>query len=216
MRNLLLTTIVALGMASCNGAPLGNVKLDSGTGTDARSVVDTGVQADSGICSGDPRGGAEVPTTHRPTAVACTASKRSPAPPDGGTATCTTNADCASDAGSFFTTCLRGRCSFDQCLSDADCGAGGVCACAADYYGGNAAYHANVCVRGNCRVDADCGAGGYCSASHGYCGSFQGFYCHSKADTCVDETKDCTGCGNACVYSPTVGAFTCASIGCAG
>ena len=127
-----------------------------------------------------------------------------------------TNADCANDAGSLFTTCLQGRCSFDQCLTDGDCGNGDACVCASDYYGGNTAYHANVCVPANCHVDTDCGPGGYCSASHGYCGSFQGFYCHSKADTCVDETKDCVGCGNACVYSPMVGAFTCGTNICAG
>jgi hypothetical protein len=216
MRHLFLTTVVALSVAGCNGVPLTNGKLDSSTGIDMNLQADTGVQADGGICSGDPRGGAEAPTTHRPTAVACSASARSPAPPDGGTPACTTTADCASDAGSLFTTCLHGRCSFDQCLTDADCGTSDVCACASDYYGGNVAYHPNVCVPGNCRVDGDCGPGGYCSASHGYCGSFQGFYCHSKADTCVDETKDCTGCGNACVYTPTVGAFTCATNICAG
>jgi len=216
MRNLLLTTVVVLGVAGCNGAPLTSGKLDSSVGLDMRSPADTGVQADSGICSGDPRGGSEVPTTHRPTAIACSASTRSPLPPDGGAAACTTNTDCASDAGSLFTTCLHGRCAFDQCLTDSDCGASGVCACASDYYGGNAAYHPNVCVPGNCRVDNDCGVGGYCSASHGYCGSFQGFYCHSKADSCIDETKDCTGCGNACVYNPTVGSFSCASNICAG
>ena len=219
MRHLLLTTVVGLGVAGCNSTQLTSGALDSSAGIDTGSPADSGVQADGPegvVCSGDPHGGTEVPSTHRPTAIACSPSTRSPAAPDGGTAICTANADCASDAGSPFTTCLQGRCSFDQCLTDADCGTTGVCACASDYYGGNAAYHPNVCVPANCRVDGDCGPGGYCSASHGYCGSFQGFYCHTSADTCVDETKDCTGCGNACVYSPTVGAFTCGTNICAG
>ena len=219
MRHLLLTTVVGLGAAGCTSTQLTSGTLDSSTGIDTGAPADTGVQVDGAegvVCSGDPHGGTEVPNTHRPTAIACSPSTRSPASPDGGTAICTTDADCASDAGSLFTTCLHGRCSFDRCLTDADCGTTDVCACASDYYGGNAAYHPNVCVPANCRVDGDCGPGGYCSASHGYCGSFQGFYCHTSADTCVDETKDCAGCGNACVYSPAVGAFTCATNICAG
>jgi hypothetical protein len=129
-----------------------------------------------------------------------------------------TNADCANDAGSQFTICLRGRCAFDQCLTDADCASGDVCACTiAGAYLGIGAYYGNVCVTANCHVDADCGPSGYCSASHGgHCGAFTGFYCHTAADSCVDETKDCVGCGDICVYYPTVGAFTCGMELCGG
>src|SRR5262249_16495291 len=127
-------------------------------------------------------------------------------------------ADCLGDSGVFtyYGTCLHGVCSFDDCLTDADCGSTAVCACSTDYYGGNAQYHKNICAPGNCRVDADCGAGGYCSPSHGYCGSVESFNCHGPADSCVDATMDCVGCGNACVYAPTTGAFVCASQICAG
>jgi hypothetical protein len=69
---------------------------------------------------------------------------------------------------------------------------------------------------GNCRVDADCGAGGYCSPSRGRCGVFNGFYCHTSADTCVDPTLDCGSCGISCVYTPTVGAFVCGGVVCNG
>ena len=72
-------------------------------------------------------------------------------------------------------------------------------------------------VPANCHADSDCGVGGYCSPSRGYCGSFQGFYCHTPSDTCIDATSDCQSCGeNACIYSPAVGAFTCGAAICAG
>jgi hypothetical protein len=168
------------------------------------------------VCSGDPRGGHEVPTEHRPVAVACAPSSRSPAAPDGGAPSCTTDADCANDAGSLFTTCLHGRCSFDHCLSDDDCGGNGVCSCANSYYGGNASYHANVCVPSGCHVDSDCGPNGFCSPSVGTCGYVTGYQCHGPADSCVDAAKDCVGCGNSCVYSPEAGGFGCGSSLCNG
>jgi hypothetical protein len=72
-------------------------------------------------------------------------------------------------------------------------------------------------VPANCRLDSDCGAGGYCSPSRGTCGTFQGFYCHTPADSCVDPTVDCAGCGqNACTYSPATAAFACGSSVCLG
>ncbi len=109
----------------------------------------------------------EVPAEHRATAAACARSRNPLA--DGGFASCSSNADCASDGSTAaFSTCLHGSCTFDHCLTDADCGSNEVCACSSDYYGGNAAFHGNVCVPGNCHVDSDCGAGGYCSPSRGY------------------------------------------------
>jgi hypothetical protein len=188
------------------------------------STVDTG--GGDVACPGTTgaAGQGETPTEHRAVAAACTPSTRTPPPPDGGLTTCTSNADCMADGGTPFTapftTCLHGVCSFDQCLTDADCPNGGVCGCASDYYGGNAAYHPNVCVPANCHTDADCGAGGFCSPSRTYCGSYTGFYCHGPQDTCVNPTVDCAGCpgttGNACVYAPTVGAFVCGQNICGG
>jgi hypothetical protein len=161
----------------------------------------------------------EVPPEHRATVTACAPSQQPPLP-DGGLSSCTSDADCAPDGGtfSFYATCLQGTCSFDQCLTDSDCANGGVCGCSSDYYGGNIAYHPNVCVPAQCHVDADCGAAGYCSPSRGYCGSYTGFYCHGSADTCVDPTADCAGCpgAGACVYAPTVGAFVCGLSACNG
>ena len=214
-----LVVAVSLAALGCtSGTPLcadGGSNGGSGGEGGSGQAGGGGQSAGPAICSGNPRGGVEVPMEHRQAATACVPSTRSPAVPSGGLASCATDADCANDAGSAFTTCLHGRCSFDQCLTDADCGTG-VCACASDYYGGNGAYHPNVCVPATCHVDADCGVGGFCSPTHGYCGTFGSFHCHGKADSCVDATKDCANCGNACVYDPTVGAFICGMEGCAG
>jgi hypothetical protein len=187
-----------------------------GTGGTGGGSGTTGTGGSGGCIAARMSPASAAPAEHRSTATACSPSK---APPlDGGVLSCTSNADCVPDGGLDYwgyNTCLHGVCSFDQCLTDADCGSG-VCGCSSDYYGGNAAYHPNICVPSNCHVDADCGAGGYCSPSRGRCGTFEGFYCHTAADTCVDATMDCTLCGNACVYAPTVGAFVCGGSVCGG
>ncbi|MES1158090.1 MAG: hypothetical protein ABUL67_03215 [Haliangium ochraceum] len=209
---LALQITVALAAAGCS-TNLASTTHDAGTDTQLVSQP-----MGTNGCTGNPHASAEVPTEHRPVATACAPSSRSPAVPDGGLRSCTTNADCAADGGlaSLFSTCLHGQCSFDQCLTDADCGAHGLCACAADYYGGNVAYHPNICVQGNCRVDSDCGSAGFCSPSRGHCGSFEGFYCHTPKDTCVDATKDCGGCAPSCTYSPAAATFVCGGSACAG
>jgi hypothetical protein len=74
----------------------------------------------------------------------------------------------------------------------------------------------NRCVPGDCRVDADCGSGGYCSPSLGACGAFEGYYCHSSADACVDERIDCPGSPARCQYDPAVGHFVCGNGACSG
>jgi hypothetical protein len=210
----------AVGLGGCGGgrslAPGPADGGDEGGGGDA--YVNPGGDAGGDACPGTPgvssRG--EVPSEHRPIAKVCDPGVAPPVP-DGGLAACTTDADCAGDAGTYvaYSHCLHGVCSFDACLTDSDC-PNAVCGCAADYYGGNIAFHPNVCVTGNCRTDADCGAGGYCSPSRGRCGSYEGFYCHGVADTCVNATTDCASCGLACVYAPTAGAFVCGGSICNG
>jgi hypothetical protein len=204
--------------AGCSSTPLNSTGTGGATATGG--AIGTG-GSPAGGCSGSANHNtAEVPSLHRATAIACAPSTRAPAPPDGGLLSCTRNADCAADgAATIFGTCLHGQCSFDQCLTDADCGATDVCVCANDSYGGNAQYHANFCVPANCRVDSDCGPGGYCSPSPSYCGSYSGYYCHTAADSCIDAIKDCSACttvGPACIYAPAVGAFMCGSAICAG
>lgn len=217
---LLLTIVLA---ASCSSSTLTRPAHDSGTpvptpqdsGLDMRPDAPPQQQG-CGIAQAG-----EVPSEHRAVATACAPSTRSPAVPDAGLLSCTTSADCAGDAApvTLFATCLHGQCSFDRCLADSDCDANEVCVCANDYYGGNAAYHPNVCVPANCHVDSDCGADGFCSPSRGTCGSYNGYYCHTAHDTCVDPTRDCADCGGAgatCVYTPTTGAFVCGAGACGG
>jgi hypothetical protein len=222
---------VALGALGCGGSltPPGSGTGGSAAGTTGEGgsaaggttgtggVLINGTGGAGGLPPGTcaaPKSG-EVPTEHRATAPACNSSNQPPVP-DGGVPSCSTDADCTASTNSLYRYCVHGACAFDQCLTDTDCGSTGVCACSSDYYGGNSAYHPNFCVPANCRLDSDCGSGGYCSPSRGYCGTFQGFYCHTAADSCVDATADCAGCGNACVYSPAVGAFACGSSVCAG
>src|SRR5262249_25152218 len=90
-------------------------------------------------------------------------------------------------------------CSYDTCVHDSDCGPGRTCACHGSDYGGNLG---NTCVVGDCRVDADCGPGGYCSPTldPSTFGSLGGFYCHTPAYGCIDDTD----------FSSTVGAPICA------
>ncbi len=96
---------------------------------------------------------------------------------------CDTNADCGA----------RARCAcgegehrntcipLDACRADGDCGIDGLCACGT---GGGA----NTCTPANCRTDADCGAGGSCATGA------SGTYCRTERDSCRSneqcESKD--------------------------
>jgi hypothetical protein len=223
---------VALGAIGCGGSLTpgsgsGGSTGSGGGGGDAGGPPTGGTTGAGGVAGSGGAGGVppavctapksgEVPSEHRAAAPACKPSNQPPAP-DGGVPSCTTDTDCTAIFSSLYRYCVHGQCAFDQCLTDSDCGSTGVCACSSDYYGGNISYHPNFCVPANCRLDSDCGPGGYCSPSRGYCGTFQGFYCHTAADSCVDPTVDCQSCGfNACTYSPAVAAFTCGSVICSG
>jgi hypothetical protein len=87
------------------------------------------------------------------------------------------------------------------CRTDADCGAGQICACTSPV---------GACVVAVCTVDSDCGAGLLClSTSDGGCGNM--FACQTKDDTCASNA-DCAavcandaGCsGPMCSYVPAV------------
>ena len=120
------------------------------------------------------------------------------------------NGRCSNNRGNFF-------CTYDTCYSDATCTGGGPCACE-----GESGSPGNTCLPGNCRTDADCGgSNGFCSPTFGGCGDYGGviaYYCHTAADTCVDDA-DCTsspqGAGY-CMYIPDVGHWTCGYGQCAG
>jgi hypothetical protein len=97
-------------------------------------------------------------------------------------------------------------------MHDTDCASGQVCACHGSAYMFGLG---NTCSPGNCRVDADCGAGGFCSPSYdpSACGSLAGYYCHTPADQCIDDS-DCPGQAglSVCVYSSTAGHWECAQM----
>jgi hypothetical protein len=108
-------------------------------------------------------------------------------------------------------------CSYDTCVSDADCGARQACNCRESATDSAP----NYCLaHGNCRIDADCGTNGYCSpsligalcacTSVDYCKTLgddscvcscgdscgHDYFCHTPADECTDDS-DCpsgTGC----------------------
>ena len=224
--SLFIVGLASLTFAACSGGSLDPSGTGGGAGTDTSGVGGTiGTGGIGGDISPVGTGGCiparispanAVPTEHRAMAKVCSPSNAPPV--DGGAMSCAAVIDCVGDGGmpGVYNTCLHGVCSFDECMTDDDCGSNAVCACSTDYYGGNAQFHPNRCVPANCRIDADCGAGGYCSPSRGYCGSFDGFFCHGPADSCVDSTMDCRYCGTQCVYAPTTGAFVCGAPICAG
>ena len=110
-------------------------------------------------------------------------------------------------------------CDYDQCTTDASCPGTGtqVCSCQGQTAPSQLGYGSN-CIQANCHTDADCGPGGYCSPTYGLgCGPFfgtEGWYCHTCADTCVNDS-DCPT--NAwCEYDPVVGHWSCNTGVCAG
>jgi hypothetical protein len=195
-RPWLLALVIFTAVSGCSGLP---------PNVDGATVVP------AGDGSPDPSLPLRIPTEHRSQATACDPSARAP---DAGGALCSSDSECGGDAGALASHCLRGRCSFDACLADGDCKNGGVCGCSADYYGGNGAFHPNLCVPSNCHVDADCGAGGFCSPNRGRCGTFEGFYCHRPTDACY-QASECpapaAGGVASCRHAPTVGAFVCSA-----
>jgi hypothetical protein len=107
-------------------------------------------------------------------------------------------------------------CTYDTCYSDSSCTLGGPCACE-----GESGSPGNSCVRGNCRTDADCGSNGYCSPTLGGCGNYGGvvgYYCHTAADTCVNDSECVMPMmpPGYCMYSPEVGHWACGYGQCVG
>lgn len=228
-----IAAAAALG-AACSSSTLSRPGHDSGSDTPVVSKVDSGhdgptnvptdgasdqqvsprdsgPDATSGVggCSGHAPAPPEVPAQHRATAAACPATAFF-FEHDAGT--CTSKTDCATDIYNP-PSCLRGQCSPDECLTDADCAPNEVCDCNAHVQA--PAQSSNLCVPANCHVDADCGPGGFCSPTYVACGYLAGYYCHRPTDNCYNNT-DCA-CGQTCQYTPAAGAFSCTSPGlCAG
>ncbi len=153
--------------------------------------------------------GGRVPVNHRASDALCAGA---PGPGScslggGGGPTCSADGDCKSGTNGRCVENVGGGaricfCSYDTCTHDTDCAKGKLCVCHGSPYtaGGN------TCTDGACRVDADCGAGGFCSPTRGGgCGGLTGYFCHTSADTCVDD-PDCAGGGGVpkiCAYSAT-------------
>jgi len=166
------------------------------------------------------------PTNHRPIADACATTRPPGVNQDAGTdagfpggcdndSQCTqgTNGRCLPPQGNG----AGDYCSYDQCATDNDCGAGKVCQCGATTppYG----RLGNSCVPGNCRTDSDCGPGGFCSPTEATsCGSRSGvvgYYCHTPDDACNNDS-DCTdagmgvsSAGGYCAWQPMVSHWQC-------
>jgi hypothetical protein len=96
-------------------------------------------------------------------------------------------------------------CSYDECFTDDDCGAGRLCSCDGGYESG-----ANVCVEAECRVNADC-LSGRCSPSYGCLlgGGPVGWYCRTTDDRCAAD-DDCTASpGGRCAFSVLMRRWDC-------
>jgi hypothetical protein len=155
-------------------------------------------------------GGPRSVPVGRPEIVACAATPDWI--PGASTPACMTDGNCA-DAGGLNSYCLNGQCGPDQCLADTDCAAGNACSCGFPHDGPSR----NGCVPTGCRVDADCGPNGACSPTYGPgCAGVTGYWCHTAKDTCKTDL-DCCGSTPACLFQPTIGAWTCqAAVGCSG
>jgi hypothetical protein len=88
------------------------------------------------------------------------------------------------------------RCSYDECTNDADCADNKPCECRVT----TGAVTPNRCVTAsNCRVDADCGPNGFCSPSllDDFCACTSVDYCKTLGDTCSSSSGMCA-CGDSC------------------
>lgn len=173
----------------------------------------------SSSSSGTPA--ATAPLVHRAAVPASCPADRGPgqAPdPPGSGSQCAKDSDC--------TTGKNGRCTlgpdlgtngekafvctYDDCATDADCGAGKLCDCRPD----DRSAKPNSCVAAQCTKDADCGASGFCSPSkppEDAAGTFlTGYACHTAADECVNDA-DCATQGTAtCSFDTTAKHWRCA------
>jgi hypothetical protein len=207
-------------LAACSGNAL--EPADGGRSTTEGSPR---VVADGGDAPADapPPPPLEMPTMHRPVAMACPTDRSEPMcmhvapgamPVNGGN--CTNDGDCTNGQNGRCDTTepfegICSTCSYDECFADADCAGRGLCDCRAGSVTG-----ANVCTPGNCRVDADCGSGGYCSPSTSRCPyagvetASVGYFCRTSKDTCVED-QDCTSTNESqqCRYDAAAAHWRC-------
>ena len=153
------------------------------------------------------------PAVHRSAPVECD-DARPAGVPTGSPDDCAADQDCTAGRNGR---CLTNRdynfCTYDECVSDGDCGADSVCEC-----GGGFAGDHNVCLPGNCATDADCGSD-YCSPSFGSCGFYDGtvgYFCHTKDDECVDDADCDMDRSEYCAFDQGSGHWSFSDAGCDG
>jgi Cys-rich repeat protein len=200
----LIASTVALSVLHCgstapvSGEDAGKPKGDSSTKHDSSTHGDAANKGDSSrSCT------PTTPTSHRATATACSTTRPPSQPGDasvpdgGGIGGCTVDSECT--AGTNGRCGRDGQiigCTYDDCSTDATCGAGKLCECGAPNGAGRGP---NVCIPSNCDTDSDCGTGGYCSPTYDTtCGGFDGvvgYFCHKAADECtMDQCVNDSDC----------------------
>ncbi len=216
LRFSLAAVTVAFAAAACGSTDTtATASSSSGTGGS------TGTTSSTSGAGGSTPG--KEPVHHRASAAPCTAPRdaENQGNAQGG---CLKDADCTTGANGRCVAFLGkpSICSYDACKADAECGSASVCDCRnSDNFG------ANTCFQGGCQVDADCGAAGYCSPSavaigtDCYTGIPQGsfgYFCHTAADTCVDDA-DCTAGpagSQACLFQVDTTRWACVQLMCVG
>ena len=210
----------ALGLAGAAGLGCGGkAVIDGGGGAGAGGTGEVcagavPVPAKNGAASGYMR--CPDGTVHRAQALAC-ASTIDALAGDGSEdwVYCQSDADCNASP--------HGRCvqSYDDwegttscgcsyaCETDAECGAGKVCACA-----GIAGLGQSACVEASCHTGADCATGecGISSFDDG-CFTVVELACRAPGDACRLDNQ-CSGPGETCVLSSSNPAWHCEGPGC--
>jgi hypothetical protein len=220
-RTPIRTLIPALGLllAACGSGSSGGTGGSASTGTTGSGGSTSTAGSTSATSTGSAM--AKVPQNHRAMASPCTAA-RTPANAGNAQGSCQMDADCTKGMNGRCVAFLgqASHCSYDDCAVDKDCGSASVCDCR-----NLANFDANTCFHGTCVVDADC-AGSYCSpsavgigpdCSTGIAlGSF-GFFCHTPADECVDDT-DCSSMADdkACIFEVDKMHWACHQLACTG
>jgi hypothetical protein len=209
MRTVLVGLITAITIGCSGGEGDGTVDDDSSSGEGDATVDDdsAGEIPDLTVTLG-----------HRTVGAECAGERGSPEQPSGcgPSDECSVHEDCTTGAHGVCVSEAGCVCLYDDCVVDADCGAGQVCVCADDtvYTWYPAARYKHRCVSADCAVDADC-ASGYCLRQRFSCGSVDepsGYATHSYA--CATERDECRGdeacpSGDPCGYDDEEDRWAC-------
>jgi hypothetical protein len=194
MRSSVGGCVLLIGFATTGAC--GRQPLDEPPESPSASGGSTGASGQAGG-GGTAGAGGRAPAEHRATAAACVPLDPLAGPricdvpgqgPSDLPAQCNSDGDCNAGrngrceaVGAASKACA---CVYDDCLFDADCPGGGLCAC-------NPIEIGNRCVTGTCRVDQDCGVGGICGPVSGGCSpAIVSYQCHTSTDTCIGD-GDC-------------------------